>query len=253
MLNKLSQGWYLFASDFQHRYRLTLLGWIWSVVKPLASVAPIIFVGKHLNLSESTDIPYEVFALAGAMFWNVFWDSVQQTLFYARRYRKTLCQYPVSAGALIAAGGIGALFNLVLSFPLVLIFCIQMGVHLPAAAALSLLCIPVLILAGSTVALPLVSASFIFHDVLYGIGFIGQLALWSVPVLYSMPDSGPLYWVNLYNPLTYAVSVPRDLLLRGDGSLAPEFASFAILTLFAFALSLWFYRASSRSALDYVI
>ena len=49
--NIIKLGWLLFFRDFQWRYRLTLLGYTWPILRPLLVGLPIIIVGKRFNLA----------------------------------------------------------------------------------------------------------------------------------------------------------------------------------------------------------
>jgi lipopolysaccharide transport system permease protein len=246
------QGWFLFLNEFQQRYRMTFFGYWWSVIKPLAACLPLIFVGKHFDFIPGEDqAPYELFALTSLILWNVFWTSATQTLYYGRRCRKVLAEYRLSDTAIISAAAIQTAmeFGLTLPFVIGLSFLLDSPLHAPGFFAFATL--PLLAIAGFAVALPLVPFSLIYHDIHYGFGFLGQALLWMTPVVYAMPTSGSLYFINLFNPITYLILVPRNLILYGSFT-HPNFFLLAVgMFLVLFCGSLLFFHRSIRTALDY--
>lgn len=247
------QGWYLFRLDFIQRYRLTFFGYWWSVVRPLAAALPLIFIGHQFEFGSDSSVPYVAYSLTGVTLWNLFWSCVTLPLFYARRFRKVLLEAPVREASILVASGIGAMFNFALTIPVVLFVAHRLGVTLQPHIWLAVPCLPILILAGFSVTLPFVVMAYVYHDVLHGVGFLGQFLMWTVPVIYVMPAQGTLRLINLYNPLTYLLATPRDLILLGHTSEPLAFLAAASGFLVVFAASMLFYRRSVWLALDHVI
>lgn len=246
------QGWFLFLNEFQQRYRMTFLGYWWSVVKPIAACLPLLFVGKHFEFNPSDDqTPYELFAVTSLIFWNVFWTAATQTLYFGRRCRKVISEYRLSDTAIISAAAIQVSMEFAMSFPFVLVLAYLFDSPLHAQGFFSLGVLPILASAGFGLALPLVPFSLIYHDIHYGFGFLGQALFWTAPVVYAMPTNGPLYYINFFNPISYLIIVPRTLLLLGNFTHPNFFLVSCAAVLIVFSAGFLFFHRSIRTALDY--
>jgi lipopolysaccharide transport system permease protein len=248
------QGWYIFYRDFQFRYGLTLLGYFWSVVRPIASALPLIFVGRQFNLGAGIEgIPYSIYALTGIIFWNLFWDAFTMPMFLMHRTRTVLKRIPLSPSALVWATIFSALVNLGVNLIILLIAAFFMGAHVSWFASMALLSLPVLLIAGLGLGLPLVSITAVYHDMRYGVGFLGQLFLWSAPIVHSIPSDGLLRTINTYNPLTYLISAPRSWFFGLETQNVEFFWLAASFSLVLFLVGSWYYRGTIRTTYDYVV
>jgi lipopolysaccharide transport system permease protein len=248
------QGWYIFYRDFQFRYGLTLLGYFWSVVRPIASALPLIFVGRQFNLGAGVEgIPYSMYALTGIIFWNLFWDAFTMPMFLMHRTRTVLRRIPLSPYSLVWAALFSALVNLGVNLIILLLAAFVMGTHVSWFAGLALLSLPLLLIAGLGLGLPMVSITAVYHDMRYGVGFLGQLFLWSAPIVHSIPPSGLLRTINLYNPLTYLIDAPRSWLFGLETETLPLFVLSACFSIVLFLIGCWYYRGTIRTTYDYVV
>ncbi len=60
------------ARDYKVRYAQTFIGYWWSLVQPLASVAALYLVFQKVVSVPTNGIPYLPFALSGLVLWNYF-------------------------------------------------------------------------------------------------------------------------------------------------------------------------------------
>lgn len=58
--------------DYKVRYAQTYIGYWWSLVQPIASVAALFLVFQKVVKVPTDDIPYIPFALSGLVLWNYF-------------------------------------------------------------------------------------------------------------------------------------------------------------------------------------
>lgn len=68
--------------------------------------------------------------------------------------------------------------------------------------------------------------------------------------MYDTPKSGPLYWVNRLNPLTYLVNAPRDWLTTGWRLENIVFPVTVVLSLALLAVGLRFYSRAMPRAIE---
>lgn len=248
------QGWYVFYRDFQFRYGLTLLGYFWSIVRPIASSLPLIFVGQQFNLgSDLGPLPYPIYALTGIILWNVFWDAFTMPMFLMHRTRTVLRRVPLHPDALLWGTLVSVAINLVVNLFILAIAAVVFKTGFAWTSPIAMMLIFFLAFAGLAVGLPVASITAVYHDMRYGVGFLGQLFLWSAPIVHTIPPTGTLHWINKMNPLTYLINAPRDLFFTGAIAQQSAFIESATLTLVLFFVGRWFYRSTIRMSYDYVV
>jgi len=250
----LSQGWFLFYRDFQWVYSLTFLGYFWSVVRPLASALPLVFIGNEFQIgSGKGPVPYFVWAFTGFVLWNVFWDCVVQPTNLLYRSRTILRRMPLDGRAIMIASVISVLFHLLINVCVMAIAVLIAGVPVSSKVFLLLGTVPFLGLAGLSFGLPFASIGVLYQDIRYGIGFLGNVLLWSAPILHEMPESGKLHFINLWNPLTYLIDMSRYLTYGLAYPLQREFWLACSVALGAFYLGYRFYLKKLPMGFDYVV
>lgn len=248
------QGWFLFYRDFQWVYSLTFLGYFWSIIRPLASAIPLVFIGNQFQLgSDKGPVPYVIWAFTGFVLWNVFWDCVVQPSNMLYRSRSVLRRMPLDGRAVLVASLIQVLFHLVVNMAVMAIAILIFRVPLSWSLVLLLGTIPILSFAGLALGLPFASVGVIYQDIRYGIGFLGQVLLWSAPILHEMPPSGLLYQVNRWNPLTYLIDASRYAAFGLPYDMATEVCLASVVALSAFYLGYRFYLKKLPMGFDYVV
>jgi lipopolysaccharide transport system permease protein len=209
-------GWLLFLRDFRLRYRQTYFGYLWAVIKVLAPSVPMILVGSQFGLGgERSTSDYALFALTGLVLWQVFWDSVLFPQWVARRMRRMLSEarFPYEAILYAAAGYV--LFNAGLYLMLIVAATIVLGGGMPTTIPLGLIAIPGLILSGMGIGMVFVPFTFVYLDFRYALPMASPVLLWTAPIFYESPDSGLVHTLNVWNPLTYLIGIPRSWLTEG--------------------------------------
>ena len=74
--------WIFAKRDVMVRYKQTVLGVAWSVIRPLLTTLVMVFAfGKIAKLEDSSSIPYMLIVLPGVMIWLFFSQSLQQISF----------------------------------------------------------------------------------------------------------------------------------------------------------------------------
>lgn len=208
--------WRLFLRDFSARYKQSVLGVLWAVIMPVATVATFAFLNLSgvLNIGE-VDVPYPAYALLGLTVFQMFAGGLA-----------------ACSGAIVAGGGMVVKIN----FPketlviaslgqavvetlirvglVALVFaCYGIAPHW-AAVFFPLLLLPLLLLTlglGFLLSLLNVLVRDIAHIVTLGTTFL----LFLTPVLYPAGKEGLFASVTAFNPLAALVAGPRDMVLSG--------------------------------------
>jgi homopolymeric O-antigen transport system permease protein len=244
-------GYLLFMRDYRARSRQTFLGSVWTVGQQLLSYVPMVFVGGQLGWMGNGDASlYALHSVAGLLVWQVFWDGLNSPQWIGRRMRGLLSQAPVPAEAVLAAGCCQAAFNAVIYLAIMLATWVVLRRLPPLSIVLGIFSIPLVILAGLAIGVFVLPLTFIYLDFRYVLPFLAPAFVWSAPVMYDTPKSGPLYWVNRLNPLTYLVNAPRDWLTTGWRLENIVFPVTVVLSLALLAVGLRFYNRAMPRAIE---
>jgi homopolymeric O-antigen transport system permease protein len=172
--------------DITVRYRQTVLGALWAILQPVATMVVFsIFFGRLAHIS-SEGVPYPVFSLAGLVPWTFFANALQlgsdslvsNSMLVSKTYFPRIF---IPAGVLVA----GLVDLVIATFILVVIVAIY-GITFTA----SLLALPLFALIAFAAALGISSAlaalNVRYRDVRYVVPFAVQLWLFATPVAYPI-------------------------------------------------------------------
>ncbi|MEM8932248.1 MAG: ABC transporter permease, partial [Acidobacteriota bacterium] len=71
--------WTLVTRDLKVRYRRSILGFVWTMLQPLLTMAVLMIVFSSIFRFAGVD-NYPVYALAGILFWNFFQQSIVSSM-----------------------------------------------------------------------------------------------------------------------------------------------------------------------------
>lgn len=177
----------LVITDFKLRYQGSALGYVWSLLRPLALFAILYLVFVKFLPAVSGAIPhYPVYLLLGIVVWNYF-SEVTNTGVSAIVGRGDLIRklnFPKYV--IVLAGSFSALINLGLNLIIVAIFAAFTGVDISSSAIYVPLLIVELFVFSLAVAF-LLSALFVrLRDVNYIWEVIMQGAFYGTPIIYAL-------------------------------------------------------------------
>jgi ABC-2 type transport system permease protein len=195
--------WLIAVNKFKVTYLGTVLGYVWSLLRPLLLFGVLLFVFTQVFKLGGRVKDYPVLLLFNIMFFTFFQEATQTALTSVVQgegvVRKT--QFPRLAIPL--ASVLAALFNLAVSLIAVFVFILIYGIG-PywSWLLLPLLFLPLLVI---TVAASLIlSALYVrYRDVSIIWSVVAQTLLYATPVIYTL-DTVPqrFHWLILLNPLT---------------------------------------------------
>jgi lipopolysaccharide transport system permease protein len=246
--------YFLIWRDVKVRYKQTLLGAGWALLKPLLAmvVFTVIFAGlAHL---DTDGVPPPIFYFAGLLPWVLFQDGATKSgaSLVASSNLITKVYFPRMAIplALVIAG----LVDFGLSFLVLIGMGVYYQIHLTAAAALLPLFVLLALLSTLGVGLWLAALNVIYRDVGYVIPFLMQAWFYATPVVYStniIPPGLPSLLYSL-NPMAGVVEGFRWAIL-GDGP-APVglLLSSLLIGLFLLISGVLVFRRMERNFADIV-
>ena len=194
--------YFLTWRDIKVRYKQTLMGALWVVIQPLATmlIAALVF-GKFARL-DSGPLPYPLFAYSGLLLWTFFSSGVTSGT-YSLVSNSNLVTKVFFPRAFIPAAAVGAgLVDLAIASVLLVGLAAYYGVGLTP----SLLLAPVFVALAALLALGagmLVSALTVkYRDLRHALPFTMQFWMLASPVIYPteiVPDGWR--WLLYVNPL----------------------------------------------------
>lgn len=204
----------LVVTDFKLRYQSSVLGYLWSLIRPLALFVILYFVFvKFLRIGDS--IPhFPVYLLIGIVLWNYFAEVTTGSVMAIVGKGDLIRKINFPKYVIVLAGSFSALINLGLNFIVISIFMFANGVDIRS----SIVYLPILILELFIFSLAIaffLSAIFVrYRDVNYIWEVIMQGAFYATPILYPVslvPDN--IAKILLINPMAQIIQDIRYVLI----------------------------------------
>jgi ABC-2 type transport system permease protein len=202
--------WLLTSRDLRVRYSTSFLGYLWSVLDPLAMSAIYYFVFTVVFQRDVGFEPYIVFLLAGLLPWmwlsGAVSDSTRAFIKESRLIRSTKVPPTIWVARLTLAKGI----EFVAALPVLALFAILAGatvgweiVLFPLGIALQ----AVLVLGIGLLVAPLV---VFFRDLERAVKLVLRFAFYATPIIYDLGDlPASLQTLGALNPLAGILSLYR--------------------------------------------
>ncbi len=176
----------LVKTDFKLRYQGSFLGYIWSLLRPLA-IFVILYIVFTKFLSIGKGVPnYPIYLLLGIVLWNFFIEVTTGSVSIIVSSGEMIRKINFPKYVIILANSFSALINLLLNLIIVAAFMFINNVDLRATALL----FPLLILELFVFSLALaffLSAAFVrFRDVSYIWEVLMQGAFYATPIIYPL-------------------------------------------------------------------
>lgn len=201
----------LVATDFKLRYQGSVLGYAWSLLRPLLLfvILYIVFV-KFLKLGSS--IPhFPIYLLLGIVMWNFFSEMTSQSLGSIVGRGDLIRKIRIPRWIIVISSSLSAVINLGLNLLVVLLFLFINKVDLLASA----LWLPLILLELYIFALGLsffLSAAFVkYRDMSYIWEVCLQAGFYLTPILYSLSliPNVTIQKLILLNPVAQAIQAAR--------------------------------------------
>jgi ABC-type polysaccharide/polyol phosphate export permease len=205
---------FLALRDLRVRYKQAVLGVIWVLLLPIATVVIFTLVFGRLARISSGDIPYPLFALTGMVVWTYFSTATVRGSEVLVNNPQLVTKVYFPRVAAPAAALLPPLVDLAVSMGLVVVLMAYYGV----APTWRLLAAPIwlvlLVLAAFGVALWLSALNVRYRDVQHALGPVMQIWFFASPVAY--PTALLSGWKELVfglNPMTGLIGLGRWSLL----------------------------------------
>lgn len=206
----------LVKTDFKLRYQGSVLGYLWSLLRPLFMFTILYFVFVRF-LKISNDIPHPaVYLLLGIVLWNYFVEVTTGGVGAIVGKGELLRKINFPKYVIIVAGSINALINLIFNAVVIAVFMVVNHVHITASAVWVIPLLVELFVVSIAIAF-ILSALFVkLRDIQYIWDIVVQAGFYATPILYLLSKPGLPGWfkkLSLMNPLAQIIQDARHLLV----------------------------------------
>ncbi len=205
----------LVRTDFKLRYQGSVLGYTWSLLRPLLLfvILYIVFV-KFLKLG--TEIPhFPVYLLLGLVMWNFFAEMTSQSLGSIVGRGDLIRKIRIPRWMIVISSSVSALINLGLTLLVIAIFMVINHVDLMRSVVLFPFILLQLYLLALGLSLILATMFVKYRDMSYIWEVIMQAGFYATPIIYPISKITNVQYqkILILNPVATAVQDARYCLV----------------------------------------
>lgn len=206
--------WVLTKTDFKLRYHGSVLGYMWSLLKPFLMFLVLYIVFCFLMKFDTPN--FEIKLLLGIIIWNFFAESTNAGMMSLIAKEGIIKKIDFPHSIVVISSTLSALTTFILNILVFFVFYYYAG--LGFHAALLLFPIYIIILYIFIVALSLILSilQVKFRDVSQIWEVLLQAGFFATPIIYPLSLIDHKYWFYLFlNPMTGIIQYSRMLLVEG--------------------------------------
>lgn len=203
-------GYQLAKRDMQARYRQTLLGYVWALLPTVATTLAFTFMrSANLLNTGDTQIPYPLYVLLGAMFWQLFTNALLQPMSIVQSSKSILTKMQFPREALLVTAVLLVLVDFLIKLTLLPVVFLVFG----AWPSWDIFLMPVIsaaiVVAGMAIGILLVPINLIFQDTKMAVQLILSFMILATPIGYVTPAEGWLRVLVTLNPMSGLIEAAR--------------------------------------------
>lgn len=210
----------LVITEFKLRYQGSVLGYLWSLMRPLFLFV-IMYVVFVYFLKIGNDVPYwPVQLLLGIVLWNFFAEVTNNGVTSVVERGDIIRKINFPKYVIVLSSAISALINLLINITVIIIFMVISGVHMHLGMIIAPIYIIEIFIFGLGISF-LLSAIFVkFRDINYIWEIIMQGLFYGSVVIYPITmviQKGTHFaQILLLNPIAQAIQDTRHSLISPD-------------------------------------
>lgn len=241
--------------DFKVRYKQTVIGIAWSVLRPLLLMIVITLVFRKLaNLPSEGNTPYAILTFAALLPWNFFANALTESsnslVGNANLISKVYFPRLIIPSSSIMSGFIDFLITFLLMVGFMIFYKFTPSWHIVLFPVFLLIAF----IASFGIGLYLTTLNLKYRDFRIVVPFIIQFGFYLSPVGYSSTII-PEKWRLLYslNPMVGVIDGFRWCIIGDESNIYwPGFGvSLAVMVFFAI-FALWHFRKTEKEFADYI-
>jgi len=240
------------STDFKVRYQGSILGYMWSLLKPLFLFAILYIVFTYIIPLGKAVPHYSVYLLLGIVLWNFFTEATMQGAGSVVARGDLIRKVSIPRYLVVIASTLSALINLGLSLVVVIIFALFNGV-MPSLSWLLLIPIIAEVIVLSLGISFLLSALYVkFRDITYIWEIFLQAGFYATPIIYPLAQvPNHLHKWFFINPMAQLIQDARYVMVtHAQATLWSSVHSIFIITPFVIVVGLlavgaWYFKTHS--------
>lgn len=248
----------LVVTDFKLRYQGSVLGYLWSLLKPLFLFAVLYVVFVNFLRFGSDIEHFPVYLLLGMVMWTFFIEATSQGMQALVARGDLIRKINLPKYIIVVSGTISALINMIFNLLVVSVFLVVNGVEFRWSALLFPLSILELYIFALAIAFLLSAAYVRFRDTNHIWEVMLQVAFYATPILYPISmvikESELAAKIMLLNPIAqiiqdarYSLVTPQTTtvysLLQNPLHIAIPFVIVVVVTL----VSIWYFKRNQKT------
>lgn len=243
----------LVVTDFKLRYQGSVLGYLWSLLKPLLLFAILYLVFVQF-LKFGGDIEhYPVYLLLGVVMWSFFIEATSQGMQAIVERGDLIRKINFPKYIIVVSGTISALINLLLNLLVVFVFIAINGVELNLSALLLPLNILELYVLSLAIAFLLGAVYVKYRDISHIWEVFLQGAFYATPILYPIgmviAESELAAKILMLNPIAQIIQDARYNLISHQTTTTESLINNPMLTLLPYlfvllliVFAIWYFK-----------
>lgn len=268
ILSQLRAGWqfrsfytYLLWEITIRKFRDTMLGFWWLILRPLIPALVMIVLFTGVVRLDTGSVPYPIFLLSGMVVWNAFQATLvfmPRTLLWMRGMMRRI-YFPriLIPAASVGPSGLEIAVNVSLLAVCIAYYFITTGSsHLVVSWAMLLYPVSIIcaLMIGMGLGMMLSVVAVLMRDIVFTVPYFVQIAMLFSPVVYplSVIPEHVRWIVLLLNPMAVLIETAR-FSLTGVGYFNPAWFAVAVLwSVLILGLSIWFFLRAETHLSDHL-
>lgn len=246
----------LVKRDFIGRYKGSMLGVVWSLFNPLLMLAiytlvfSVAFKAKW-GAGEESKIAFAIVLFSGVIVQSFFAECLNRApnLIISHPHYVKKVVFPLEILPWMAL--FSALMHFLVSFSVLLLFCLLAGVDVHLGVLLTPLILAPLILMTMGMSWAFASLGVYLRDLSQVIGMLTTISMFLAPIFYPIEALPEAYRALLaWNPITLPVMQLRDLMLWGKPFHWDQWGISLVIGLLFCQIGYWWFQKSRRGFAD---
>jgi len=240
--------------DVLVRYKQTVIGVLWAVLRPLLTMVVFTFVFSRIAKLPADGIPYPVMVFAAMLPWQLFATSLTEgsgsLINNANLISKVYFPRLIVPASAVIVSFVDFAISMVLLAILMAIYGVWGGWTLLMLPVFTLLAL----LASAGAGIWLAALNVKYRDFRYVVPFIVQFGLYLSPVGFSS-NIVPEKWRLLYdlNPMVGVIDGFRWAISNGATAFPSQSLLLSLITVtFLLATGIWYFRKTERTFADVI-
>jgi len=208
---------FLAWKEFLIRYKQTVMGVSWSVVRPILTMIVFTFIFGNIAKLPSSGVPYPILVYCGLLPWQFFAEALSQSSNSLVGNSNLISKVYFPRVIIPASSIMVTMIDFAISFAILIVLMIIFGF----VPSINILFLPVLLLqtiyTSYSIGIFLAALNVRYRDIRYIVPFIVQFGLYISPVGFSAKLI-PEKWALLYacNPMVGIIDGFRWALIGGE-------------------------------------